>query len=45
MTKTKFTKLDMKDEGFVTYKDNNKGKIIGNGIISNGYSFNIKMCF
>ena len=40
--KTKFEKLELKDESFVTYGDNNKGRILGNGIISNGSSFNIK---
>jgi len=40
--KTKFAKLNLKDEGFVTYGDNNKGKILENGMISNGSSFNIK---
>jgi len=43
--KTKFAKLNLKDEGFVIYEDNNKGKIVGDGIISNGSSFNIKMYF
>jgi len=28
--KTKFAKLELKEEGFVTYGDNNKGKILGN---------------
>ena len=40
--KTKFAKLDLKKEGFLTYKDNNKGRILGNGVIGNGSSFNIK---
>ena len=40
--KTKFAKLDLKEEGFVTYGDNNKGRIVGNGVISNESSFNIK---
>jgi len=40
--KTKFAKLDLKDESFVTYGDNNKGEILGNETISNGSSFNIK---
>jgi len=39
---TKFEKLRLKDEGFVTYEDNNKGKILGTGVINNGSSFNIK---
>jgi len=40
--KTKFAKLELKEEGFVTYGDNNKGTILGNGVIGNGSSFNIK---
>jgi len=40
--KTKFSKLELKEEGFVTYGDNNKGRILGNGVIGNGSSFNIK---
>jgi len=40
--KTKFAKLELKDEGFVTYWDNNKRGIIRNGVISNGSSSNIK---
>jgi len=36
--KTKFAKLKLKEEGFVTYGYNNKGKIVGNGIIGNGSS-------
>jgi len=40
--KTKFAKLELKDEGFVTYGDNNKGRILANGVIGNGSSFNIK---
>jgi len=32
----------MKDLGFVTYGDNNKGKILRTRVISNGSSFNIK---
>jgi len=40
--KTKFTKLELKEEGFVTYGDNNKGRILGNGVIGNESSFNIK---
>jgi len=34
--KTKFTKLELKKEGFVTYGDNNKRRILGNGVICNG---------
>jgi len=40
--KSKFAKLELRDEGFVTYSDNNKGTILGNGVIRNGSSFNIK---
>jgi len=43
--KTKFAKLELKDEVFVTYGDNNKGRILGNGVISNKSSFNIKNVF
>jgi len=39
--KSKFAKLELKEEGFVTYYDNNKGRILGSGVISNGASFNI----
>jgi len=39
--KTKFAKVELKEEGFITYGDNNKGKILGNGVIGNGSSFNI----
>ena len=34
--------MELKEEGFVTYGDNNKGRILGNGVIGNGSSFNIK---
>ena len=40
--KTKFAKLELKEKGFVTYGDNNKGRILGNEVIGNGSSFNIK---
>jgi len=40
--KTKFAKLELKEKGFVTYGDNNKGRILENGVIGNGSSFNIK---
>jgi len=40
--KTKFAKLELKEEGFVTYGDNNKGRILTNGVIGNGSCFNIK---
>jgi len=39
--KSKFAKLELKDESFMTYDDNNKGKIFGSGVISNEASFNI----
>jgi len=39
--KSKFAKLELKDEVFVTYGDNNKGRILGSGVISNRASFNI----
>jgi len=38
----KFAKLNLKNEGFMTYIDNNKGKILGTTTISNESSFNIK---
>jgi len=38
----KFAKLSLKNEGFVTYRGNNKGKILGTWTINNGSSFNIK---
>ena len=40
--KIKFAKLELKEEGFITCGDNNKGRILGNGVIGNGSSFNIK---
>jgi len=40
--KIKFAKLELKEERFVTYEDNNKGITLGNGVIGNGSSFNIK---
>jgi len=40
--KTKFAKLEFKEEEFETYRDNNKGRILGNGVIGNESSFNIK---
>jgi len=39
---SKFSNLELNNEGLMTYGDNNKGKIFGNGIISNGSLFNIK---
>jgi len=39
--KSKFAKLELKEEGFVTYSDNNKGRILRSGVISNEASFNI----
>jgi len=43
--KSKFAKLELKDEGFVTYGDNNKERILVSGVISNGASFNIYNVF
>ena len=40
--KSRFEKFEPKSEGFVTYGDNNKGRILGSGTIGNGSSFNIK---
>ena len=39
--KSKFAKFELKDEGFMTYGDNNKGRILESGVINNGASFNI----
>jgi len=39
--KKKITKLRLKNEGFMTYGDNNKGRILGTRTISNGSSSNI----
>jgi len=39
--KSKFAKLELKEESFLTYGDNNKGRILGSGVISNEDSFNI----
>jgi len=39
--KCKFPKLELKEEDFVTYGGNNKGRILGSGVISNEASFNI----
>jgi len=39
--KSKFAKLELKEEGFLTYGDKNKGRILGSGVISNEASFNI----
>ena len=39
--KSKFAKLELKEEGFVTYGDNNKRRILGSGVIGNEASFNI----
>nr|KYP31481.1 hypothetical protein KK1_048179 [Cajanus cajan] len=35
---SKFSSLKLKKEGFVTYGDNNKGKILGHGNIGNSSS-------
>jgi len=43
--KSNFAQLEPKDEGSMTYGDNNKGMIVGNGVISNGVSFNIRNIF
>jgi len=46
--KSKFAKLKLKDEGFVTYGDNNKGKILENGVTSKlgkeSITFNCLIC-
>jgi len=39
---SKFTNLKMKQEGFVTYGDNNKGKILGKGDVGSHDSIIIK---
>ncbi|CAL9078687.1 unnamed protein product [Musa textilis] len=36
---SQFSKLISQDEGYVTFEDNNKGKIIGKGTIGNKSSF------
>jgi len=36
-----FAKLELKDEDFVTYGDNHKGRILRSGVISNEASLNI----
>jgi len=43
--KSKFAKLELKDEGFVTYGENYKGRILGSGVISNEASLNIHNVF
>jgi len=37
--KTKFINLFLKQEGHVTYGDNNKGKILGRGIVGDNNTF------
>ena len=37
-----FSKLTSLDEGYVTFGDNNKGKIIGKGTIGNKFNFFIE---
>jgi len=39
---TKFAMLSLKGEGFVTFGDNNKGKILGIRFMSYGSLFNVK---
>ena len=36
-----FSMLTSKEEGYVTFGDNNKGKIIGKGTIGNKFNFSI----
>ena len=38
---SQFSKLTSIDEGYVTFEDNNKGKIIGKGTIGNKLNFSI----
>ena len=40
--KRKIKNLKIKDQGFVTYGDNNKGKIIGIGDVGGGDTLEIK---
>jgi len=42
----KFMNLVLKTEGYVTYGDNNKGRILGHGDIGDGYSIiqNVLYC-
>jgi len=40
--KRKINNLKRKDQGFVTYEDNNKGKIIGIGDVGGGDTLEIK---
>ena len=39
---TKFTSLKLKEEGHVTYGDNNRGRILGRGIVGIGNSITIE---
>jgi len=39
---TKFTSLKLKAEGHVTYGDNNRGRILGRGIVGTGNSTTIE---
>jgi len=43
--KTKFAKLELKEEGFVTYGDNNKGRILGNEVIGQLCNKGFKVMF
>ena len=40
--KSKLTNLMSKEEGYVTFGDNNKGRIMGEGKIGNQYKTQIK---
>ena len=40
--KSKFVSLKAKEEGFVTYGDNNKGRILGVGSIGNSLTTSIE---
>ena len=39
---TKFTSLKLKEEGHVTYGDNNRGRILGRGTVGTGNSTTIE---
>ncbi|PKA55082.1 hypothetical protein AXF42_Ash003719 [Apostasia shenzhenica] len=43
--RSKFTNLEMKDGGFVTFGDNTKKKILGVGVIGNSTKFFINKVF
>jgi len=40
----KFVNLSLKQEGFVTYRDNNKGRVLGRGDVGKNSSIIIKKC-